>query len=99
MNSTDTLKLLAAKNGRYFLLERAVPRGSLKGDFVSIREADGREVAIGRDGAQFTPHIPPETLNDYLRASFIAEDVALTCQESAVFRITEDGTRRFSPAA
>jgi hypothetical protein len=94
MNSTEILKLLAAKPSRYLLLERAFPRGTLKRDSISLKEADGYDVEVTEHGGRFTPHIPFEMIDDFLRASLIVQDKSDESQDRMIFRISEDGSER-----
>ena len=46
IGSTEFLEIIA-QQGRYLLLERAVPRGRLKRDMITIKEHDGRDLVLG----------------------------------------------------
>jgi len=80
-------------------LERSVPAGRLKCDFISIRLDDGRALALRTpQGFKKSPiELPRAILDDYLRASLVRQDGPAREDGSIVFRLTEDGrvTRAF----
>lgn len=70
--STDYLKLLATEPA-YILLERSVPRGRLKGDFISVKRPSGEDIVMS-----------PAILNDFIRENLVAQDHAEDRQGRAV---------------
>jgi hypothetical protein len=80
------LKLLATEHA-YILLERSVPHGRLKRDFIFVKLPSGKDIEMQH-----------EILSDFLRASLVAQDHADDFQDRAVFRLTEDGYKRAQDA-
>lgn len=75
VGSTDILRLLAAKDGRYLAFEPSFPHGTLKRPMLSLREANGRAVGIGdQRGVALLDDLPLELRDDFLRQSYVRED-------------------------
>jgi hypothetical protein len=77
-------------------LERSIPAGRLKCDFISIRLDDGRALALRTPQGfkKSTMELPRAILDDYLRASLVRQDGPAREDGSIVFRLTEDGRVR-----
>jgi hypothetical protein len=95
IGSTEYLKLIA-QNDCHLRLERSVPAGRLKCDFISIRLDDGRALALRTpQGFKKSPiELPRAILDDYLRASLVRQNGPAREDGSIVFRLTEDGRAR-----
>ncbi|MGO8914451.1 MAG: hypothetical protein ACLQJR_00925 [Stellaceae bacterium] len=93
-NASDVLRLLGEKAGRYLLLDRAHPRGWLKGDLVTLKEPDGRDVElVYPSGYRCSPLVLPSAkLHDFLRVGFIRQDSDDGAE--AIFRLTRYGLER-----
>lgn len=91
LSSTDVLRFMAANDARIFWDQR-VPRGVLRRDFVSVRDRDGRHLTVQTsDGSFMSPvTIPSETVADFLRASFIAQDGPPGEDGTITFSLTAD---------
>lgn len=75
VGSTDILRLLAAKDGRYLAFEPSIPHGTLKRPMLSLREANGRAVGIGdQRGIALLDDLPLELRDDFLRQSYVWDD-------------------------
>jgi hypothetical protein len=97
--STDYLTLLA-KERAHILLERSLSRGHLKGDLISIKLPSGKDIEVRAQGGFVVCPVvmPPEILNDFIRANLVGQDHAEDFQDRAVFRLTEDGRKRAQDA-
>jgi hypothetical protein len=94
--STEVLKLLAAKEGRYLLFEMGAPHNTeLKGNVISLRESDGGLVKVTDDLRNvFIPAVTREMFDDFMRASLIKQDGQEDDHHRLVFRLTADGLQR-----
>jgi hypothetical protein len=97
ITSTEILKFLAAKDGRYLLFEKGAPHNTeLKGDVISLREPDGSLVKAMDDlrNVFIMPAIPREMFDDFMKASLIKQDGQEDNQHRLIFRLTADGLQR-----
>jgi hypothetical protein len=76
LHTADYAKLLNDEPGRYLLLERAVPRGRLKGDLVTLKDAEGRDLEIHLPiGARLGPvTVPIPIFNDLARSKLVYQE-------------------------
>jgi hypothetical protein len=89
--STEFLKILA-REGRYLLLERAVPRGRLNRDTISIKASDGRNLVLSANGYTRSPvELPIPIFEDFVRANLVEQDGPEDYENGTVFRPTKDG--------
>jgi hypothetical protein len=86
ISSSDVLKAVVDRGG-YFLWERGLPAGKLKCDVISARDADGREMMVL---GNLVGNMPRDWLNDFLRASYVEEDMSAKNESTMVFRPTRD---------
>lgn len=95
MYSTEFLRLIA-KNDCRIVLEPAFPVGKLKRDFVSIKSRDGRPLSLSNpQGYKVCPvELPRETLDDFIRASFVEQEGPADDAGSVVYRLSDDGRER-----
>jgi|SRR5215469_4702579 len=94
IGSTEFLGIIA-QQGRYLLLERAVPRGRLKRDMITIKEYDGRDLVLRAPGYTSGPvELPIPIFEDFVRASLVAQDGPEDMEHGTVFRLTEGGLKR-----
>jgi len=86
--STEILKLLAQQEGGYLSDQLGAPhRDDLKCRTITVRAADGREIAILNNDSQ---HI----LDDFIRARLVYEAVPLDEKYCRIYRLTPDGLER-----
>ena len=99
INSTEYLKLIAT-NECCLVLERAAPRGRLKRDMVTIKAPDGRNLSLSTpSGFRSCPvEIPWAIVDDFLRASLVAQDGPAGEDGTVVFRLTDDGRTKAAAA-
>jgi hypothetical protein len=96
IGSTEFLEIIA-QQGRYLLLERAVPRGRLKRDMITIKEHDGRDLVLGVEGYTSGPvELPIPIFEDFIRTNLVAQDGPENMEQGTVFRLTESGLKRGS---
>jgi hypothetical protein len=96
IGSTEFLEIIA-QQGRYLLLERAVPRGRLKRDMITIKEHDGRDLVLKARGCSSGPvELPIPIFEDFIRANLVAQDGPEDMEHGTVFRLTEGGLTRGS---
>lgn len=94
IGSTEFLNILA-QEGRYLLLERAVPRGRLKRDMITIKTSDGRNLVLSANGYTCSPvELPIPIFEDFVRASLIEQDGPEDFENGTIFRPTKDGLER-----
>jgi len=75
----DITKILSEGEGRHILWEIAFPHGELKGDYISAREPDGREISGGR--------LEREALDHLIREGVVRHDGSPTQQDELIFRL------------
>ena len=74
-----------------FLLERGVPAGELKGDVISARHADGRQMTVS---GVLVSSMARNWLDEFLRARYVEEDMSAKTGSTLVFRPTRDAWQR-----
>jgi hypothetical protein len=79
INVVDITKILSEREGQYILWETAFPHGKLKGDCISVREPDGREISGGR--------LEREVLDHLIRERVVKHDGSPTQQDKLIFRL------------
>ena len=95
INGTIVMRLLAEEDGRYLLYEWGAPyRDDLKGDFISLRLADGR--LLPHDGRAFgaAVEVSKEVFGDLLGASFIESAGKMDEEGREKFVLSVDGLAR-----
>ena len=80
MSSTQILELLAQRGG-YIVWEKAFPRGNLKRDLFVLKEADGADMIVIKDGAAWQPVLPLETFNDFCERALFVRTVRTTSSD------------------
>jgi hypothetical protein len=85
MLSTPLLNELVAKEGRFLQWEMPFPHGSLKRDYFTMREVDGKTILIIESGGR-------EIIEDFLRQGFVAKDTCRSSQGCWIFTPTEHVT-------
>jgi hypothetical protein len=60
-----------------------------------MKDAKGNDIIVtDASRRRWMPEMPPEDLDDLLRASLVAEDAAASSQERRIYRLTADGIAR-----
>jgi hypothetical protein len=83
---------LIAEQNLHVVLEHAVPRGSLKKEYATVRAADGRKVGFESSGgfSSTSIELPIDTLHEYLRKGFMRESEN-DAKGNTIYLITEEG--------
>lgn len=91
MNSTAVLEFMA-KHDLHIYYQRATPGNNLKRDLITLRTPDGKYAGMSsaRGYVSVPVQIPPETVSDYLKSSYIEQD-GQEKEGTLVFRLTTDG--------
>lgn len=93
IGSTEFLTLIA-KDNLTIVVERAEPRGKLKRDIATLRDAMGHHVGIQSGSFKSSLiELPIDTLNDYLKARLV-EIAGHDTEGNEVYVITDDGRRQ-----
>jgi hypothetical protein len=96
VGSSEFLEIIA-QQGRYLLVQRAVPRGRLKRDMITIKENDGRDMVLSARGYTSSPvELPIPIFEDFIRANLVAQDGPEDMEHGTVFRPTQEGLKRYS---
>ncbi len=91
--SEDILKELASVEGRYIEWEWD-PR-TLSDDFLAMREPDGVQVSIGRDGGhKHSLKVPLRALEELLEEELVSEDQSKRTKGFRLYRVNAEGRKR-----
>jgi hypothetical protein len=91
LHSTEYLRLLD-QHDCHLLLEPGAPVGRLKRDVLSLITPEGRPLTVQTpQGFRGLAQPPRAVLDDYLAASFVAQDGPEDAEGRRIFRLTDDG--------
>jgi hypothetical protein len=91
INSTEILRFMA-RNNYHLLYEKGAPYTDLKRDFISVRGPNGESGFSTPEGFKSNIfELPRAIFDDFIAASFIAQDGQEDNQHRLIFRLTADG--------
>lgn len=91
--STEYLRLIAHNKLRV-ALDHAAPRGRLKRDVATIKNAQGRDIKLNSGGYVASPvELPLDILNDLIGANFLRE-ADDNPEGRTIYILTDDGVVR-----